>query len=180
MRTMDAETQKRVDSLPASTGKSLAEWFTILQAAGLEKHGEMMSLLKTEHGVSHGFANFIALMYRNQGGPEGDELIEKQYEAKPALRPIYDALAAAALGFGGDVEIVPKQASVSLRRSKQFALISPATRTRVDVGINLKGEPGGERLRATGGMCTHTVGVTSADEVDDELLGWLRDAYDRA
>ncbi|MBG6237374.1 hypothetical protein IWX78_000317 [Mycetocola sp. CAN_C7] len=177
---MDAETQKRVDGLPASTGKSLPEWFVILEAAALDKHGQMMALLKSEHGVSHGFANFIALMYRNQGGAEGDDLIDKQYEAKPTLRPIYDAVAAAALGFGTDVEIVPKQASVSLRRSKQFALISPTTKTRVDIGINLKGEPGGERLRATGGMCTHNVGVASTDEVDDELLGWLREAYDRA
>ncbi|MET1052611.1 MAG: DUF5655 domain-containing protein [Mycetocola sp.] len=177
---MDAETQKRVDGLPASTGKALPEWFAVLEASGLQKHGEMMALLKSEHGVSHGFANFIALMYRNQDGPEGDDLIEKQYETKPALRPIYDTVAAAALGFGTDVEIAPKQASVSLRRSKQFALVSPATKTRVDIGINLKGEPGGERLRATGGMCTHTVGVTSAAEVDDELLGWLRAAYERA
>ena len=177
---MDAETQKRIDGLPANTGKSLAEWFTILQKAQLDKHGAMMTLLKGEHGVSHGFANFIALMYRNQGGPEGQDLIETQYAAKPALRPIYDAIVGAVGEFGPDVEIAPKSATVSLRRSKQFALVSPATKTRVDVGINLKGEPGDERLRATGGMCTHTVGISSLDEVDDELVGWLRDAYSRA
>jgi hypothetical protein len=177
---MDAETRKRIDGLPASTGKSLTEWFAILDDAHREKHGEMMSLLKGEHGVSHGFANFIALMYRNQGGPEGDDLIEKQYAAKPTLRPIYDAIIGRVAGFGGDIEIAPKSASVSLRRSKQFALVSPATKTRVDVGINLKGEPGGARLKATGGMCTHSVGLTSVDEVDDELVSWLREAYDRA
>ena len=177
---MDEETQKRIDGLPANTGKSLTEWFGILDTAHLEKHGEMMSLLKGEHGVSHGFANFIALQYRNQGGPQGDDLVATQYAAKPTLRPIYDALIDVVSAFGEDVQIVPKSASVSLRRSKQFALVSPATKTRVDVGINLKGEPGGERLRAVGGMCTHSVGVTSVDEVDDELRGWLRDAYDRA
>ena len=177
---MDAETQKRVDGLPASTGKSLPEWFTILEASDLEKHGEMMALLKTEHGVSHGFANFIALMYRNQDGPEGEDLIDKQYATRPNLRPIYDAIVGAVADFGPDVEIAPKQATVSLRRKKQFALVNPATKTRVDVGINLKGEPGGDRLRATGGMCTHSVGVTSIEDVDDELLGWLREAYDRA
>lgn len=177
---MDEETQKRIDGLPTHTGKSLTEWFAILDTAQLEKHGEMMSLLKGEHGVTHGFANFIALQYRNQGGPEGDDLITKQYAAKPNLRPIYDAIIGAVSTFGDDIEIAPKSASVSLRRSKQFALVSPATKTRVDVGINLKGEPGGERLRAVGGMCTHSVGVTSLDEVDDELRGWLRQAYDRA
>ena len=152
----------------------------MLEGARLEKHGEMMTLLKSEHGVSHGFANFIALQFRNQGGPEGDDLIEKQYAAKPNLRPIYDAIVTAASGFGPDVEIVPKQASVSLRRTKQFALVSPATKTRVDVGINLKGEPGTGRLKAVGGMCTHSVGVTELAQVDAELTGWLRDAYERA
>jgi hypothetical protein len=177
---MDAETQKRIDGLPASTGKPLSDWFAVLQAANLEKHGDMMTLLKDEHGVSHGFANFIALMYRNQGGPEGEDLVARQYAAKPELRPIYDAIIAAVSEFGTDVDVVPKQASVSLRRSKQFALVSPATKTRVDVGVNLKGEPGGERLRAIGGICTHTVGVTGVEQVDGELLGWLRDAYGRA
>ncbi|GGF05344.1 DUF5655 domain-containing protein [Mycetocola zhadangensis] len=177
---MDAETQKRIDGLPASTGKSLTEWFTVLDAAQLQKHGEMMALLKGEHGVSHGFANFIALMYRNQGAPEGDDLIEKQYATKPSLRPIYDAIVHAVGEFGTDVQLAPKSATVSLRRSKQFALISPTTKTRVDVGINLRGTPGGERLKATGGMCTHSVGVASVDEVDDELLSWLREAYDLA
>ena len=177
---MDTETQKRIDGLPANTGKSLGEWIAVLDAAHLDKHGEMMALLKEEHGVSHGFANFIALMYRNQGAPEGDDLIEKQYATKPTLRPIYDALVDAVSEFGNDVEIAPKSATVSLRRSKQFALVSPTTKTRVDVGINLKGEPGGERLKATGGMCTHSVGVTSVDDVDDELLSWLREAYNRA
>jgi hypothetical protein len=177
---MDAETRKRIDGLPTSTGKDLTEWISILQASGLEKDGDMVALLKGEHAVSHGFANFIALMYRNQGGPEGDDLIEKQYAAKPNLRPIYDAIANVVSDFGPDVDIVPKQASISLRRSKQFALVSAATKTRVDVGINLKGEPGTERLKAAGGMCTHSVGVTDVEQVDAELVGWLREAYDRA
>ena len=35
--------------------------------------------------------------------------------------------------FGADVELGPKKADVSPRRSKQFALIQPTTATRVDV-----------------------------------------------
>jgi hypothetical protein len=34
----------------------------------------------------------------------------------------------------------------SLRRNKQFGLIQPSTSTRVDVGINLKGEKPTNRL----------------------------------
>ena len=72
---------------------------------------------------------------------------------------------------------------MSLRRSKQFALIQPSTATRVDVGLILKGvEPLG-RLEASGSfnaMFTHRVKVGTPAEVDAELIGWLRRAYDEA
>jgi hypothetical protein len=29
-------------------------------------------------------------------------------------------------------------------------------------------------------MCTHRVDVRSLDEVDDQLVGWLREAYELA
>ena len=57
------------------------------------------------------------------------------------MRPIYDALVKAMSKFGPDVEAAPKKAYVSFRRSKQFAIVQPSTKTRVDVGINLKGQP---------------------------------------
>ena len=78
------------------------------------------------------------------------------------------------------MEIAPKKTSVSLRRSKQFGLIEPATKTRVDIGINLKGDVPTERLLAAGGMCTHNVRVSDVAQVDDELIAWLREAYERA
>lgn len=76
----------------------------------------------------------------------------RQYAGdKSGLRPIYEAVVAAVRTFGDDVEIAPKKTSVSLRRSKQFALVQPSTRTRVDLGIQLKGvEPAkaAARIRA--------------------------------
>jgi hypothetical protein len=72
---------------------------------------------------------------------------------------------------------------VSLRRAKQFALVQPSTATRVDLGVNLKGvEPAG-RLEASGSfnaMVSHRIRLESAEEVDDEVVGWLRDAWERA
>ena len=82
--------------------------------------------------------------------------------------------------FGNDVELAPKKAGVSLRRSKQFALIEPTTRTRIDIGINLNGISPTDRLKAAGGMCTHKVALTRLDQIDDELAGWLRTAYQQA
>jgi hypothetical protein len=82
----------------------------------------------------------------------------------------------------GDFEIAPKKGYVSLRRKKQFAMIGPATNTRVEVGINMKGVPGTARLleQVPGGMCQYKVRLADAAEVDDELIGWVRQAYDAA
>ena len=97
------------------------------------------------------------------------------------MRPIYDAVLAAVKKFGRDVEVSPKKAYVSLRRGKQFAIVQPSTATRVDVGIHLKGtEPAG-RLEASGSfnaMVSHRVRISKTAEVDKELVGWLKRAYD--
>ena len=71
---------------------------------------------------------------------------------------------------------------VALRRKKQFAMIGPATNSRVEVGINMKGVPGTDRLeeQAPGGMCQYKVKVTDASQVDDELFAWIKTAFDAA
>ena len=72
---------------------------------------------------------------------------------------------------------------MALRRNKQFGIVQPSTKTRVDVGINLKGVEPTERLEASdsfNSMVSHRVRVTDATQIDDELIGWLRQAYDMA
>ena len=86
----------------------------------------------------------------------------------------------AAVGtFGGDVELAPKKTYVSLRRRKQFGQVGPAS-GQLEVCVNLPGHPGTERLKPTSGMATHKVRIADAGELDAELIGWLREAYDRA
>jgi hypothetical protein len=88
----------------------------------------------------------------------------------------------AAVRTFGDFEEAPKKTYLSLRRKKQFAMVGPATNTRVEVGLNMKGVPATERLveEPPGRMCQYKVRLTSADEVDADLIGWLRQAYDQA
>lgn len=182
----EAMAQSMIDNLPEKTGKSLDQWLKILGNAGLAKHGEMVKLLKTEHGMTHGFANLVAHKFREGPTKTGgaDDLVEAQYRGpKAGLRPVYDALIKRITAFGDDVELAPKKAYVSLRRNKQFALIQPSTKDRVDVGINLKGTEPGERLEASGSfnaMVTHRVRLGSPKDVDKELIDWLRQAYDAA
>ena len=173
-------------NLKEKTGKTLPEWLKVTASAKLAKHGEIVKLLKGEHGVTHGFANLIAHHTLRQGAPSANDgdLVSAQYAGKKeGLKPIYDALIAAVSKLGKDVEIAPKKAYVSLRRNKQFALIQPSTATRVDVGINLKGEPATERLELSGSfnaMCSHRVRVTSKQGVNAELKAWLKQAYQNA
>ena len=175
-----------IANLKDKTGRTLDEWLALIGPADGRKHGEIMKLLKGEHGVSHGFANLITLHAREAMPAAGgeDDLVAAQYAGpKAGLKPIYDKLAALIDGFGADVELAPKKAYVSLRRAKQFGLIQPSTKTRLDVGINLKGREPEARLEASGSfnaMVSHRVRLGSAEEVDAELEAWLRAAYEAA
>lgn len=175
-----------IAGLPQKTGKSLAEWQALIRASGRTRHGEIVKFLKAEHGVSHGYANQIALkVLQPEDTPAaGDGLVEAQYAgSKAGLRPVYDALVGAVREFGPDVEVAPKKAYVSLRRSKQFGLIQPSTGTRIDVGLVLKGVAPAGRLESSGSfnaMVTHRVRLGGTTEVDAELIAWLRRAYDGA
>ena len=179
---MDKALQTMIDNMPEKTGKSLDEWKKILKAQGFAKHGEAMKFLKGEHGVTHGFANSIIHLSKDDQ-PAGDDLVTAQYKGKEALLPIYNALVEMVGGFGGDVVQTPKKGSVSIIRKKQFALIKPATKTRIDLGLKLKGKPTTDRLGNSGpfgSMCTHRVQITDASQVDKELEGWLNEAYEAA
>ena len=185
--TDDPQVQSMIDNMPEKTGKSLEEWFTLLKQSGLEKHGEMMKLLKDEHAVTHGFANTIVLIFRQQaeGGPASDaDLVAAQYAgAKADLKPLYDHIVKTVQGFGGDVELAPKKAYVSLRRGKQFGLVQPSTKERMDIGVILRDvEPQG-RLEAGSNwnsMCTHRIQLHSPEDFDDEVVGYLKQAYEAA
>ena len=166
-------------NIPDKTGKTLAQWKAIVAKAKLEKHGMIMTLLKTEHGVTHGFANLIAAKCLEK--EESVDLVANQYDgAKEGLKPIYDAIIKHVKSLGEDVEIAPKKASVSLRRKKQFALIVPATKTRIDLGLALKGEASTERLETYNAMCNHRMRLETLDSFDDEVKNWIKQAYDQS
>jgi hypothetical protein len=181
---MDKAEQTMQDNLLKNTGKSLSEWTEAVKALKFEKHGQIMKFLKEEKGLTHGFANFIALktLATDAGSFENkDELIDGQYKGKEHFRPIYDQLIADISKFGNDIEIAPKMANVSLRRKKQFALLSPVTKTRFEIGINLKGqEPSGKLLPSGNAMCTHKINLTDIGDIDQEVMDWIHKAYQNA
>lgn len=181
MATPEEQAATMIANLPEKTGKPLAEWLALVAAQGLGRHGRIVSYLKQEHGVTHGFANLIAAKaLEGEGEGEADPVAAQYAGAKAGLRPIHDAVVAFARSLGKDVEIAPKKTSVSLRRKKQFALVTPATNSRIDLGLALKGEAAKGRLEEYNAMCSHRVRLQSLDDFDDEVRGWLAQAYARA
>jgi predicted transport protein len=181
---MDKAEQTMLENLRKNTGKTLQEWIAFVKTKNFEKHGQIMKFLKEDQGLTHGFANLVALktLATDAGSAENKEdLIERQYQGKEHLRPIYNKLISDIKEFGTDVEIAPKNANVSLRRKKQFALLHPITKTRFEVGINLKGqEPQGKLLASGNVMCTHKINLAGLEDIDEEVMDWIRKAYNHA
>lgn len=176
---MDRALQTMIANMPEKTGKSLEEWKTILKKKAFAKHSEGVNYLKNEHGVTHGFANTIVLLSKEEGSA-AEDLVTAQYKGKENLIPIYEALNAYVQTLGKDVTITPKKGSVSIIRKRQFILIKPATKTRIDLGFKLKDTPVTDRLEDSGPfgtMCTHRVQLTEASQVDDQLKAWIQEAY---
>lgn len=179
---MDKALQTMINNMPEKTGKSLAEWKVILSNKAFAKHSEGVKFLKSEHGVSHGFANTIVTLSKEENH-SNEDLITNQYKGKENLFPIYEKLIPILKNFGNDVTITPKKGSVSIIRKRQFVLIKPATKTRIDLGLKLPGIPTTERLENSGPfgtMCTHRVKISSLEDINDELISWMNNAYELA
>lgn len=183
---IDKATQTMIDNLHKNTGKTLEQWIDTVNKENFAKHGEILKFLKETRGLSHGFANLVALKTKgtDAGSAENqDDLITKQYQGKEHLVPIYQKIMAEIEKLGNDIEIAPKNAYVSLRRKKQFALLQPATKTRFEIGIILKGQEAHGKLEAintANAMCSHKINVTGVNDIDGEVIDWLRKAYENA
>lgn len=177
-------------NIEKKTGLSLEQLTNKVKTSGLTKHGEIREMLMKEFGLGHGDANSLvhhALQTSSYGATidkssEGDAVLDDIYTgAKAGLRPIHEGLMQV-INELGEFEIAPKKGYVSLRRKKQFAMIGPGTKNRLELGLNMKGVAGTERLleQPPGGMCQYKVFLTSAEEVNAEVVGWLTEAFQSA
>jgi predicted transport protein len=179
---MDKAAETMLNNIPEKTGKSLDEWLKILKAKAFSKHSEAVKFLKEEHNMTHGFANTIVHLSKGDND-SSEDLVSSQYKGKENLKIIYDELAKKIQVFGNDIEFAPKKAYVSVRRSKQFAIIQPSTKTRLDLGLNIKNKEAEGKLEVSGtfnAMCSHRVRLESLNDLSDDVWAWLKEAYDRA
>ena len=192
MSTVDEGLEAQIRNIEEKYGKPISEWIAIVRNSGLTKHTEIVAMLKSQYSMSHGSAQRVALKARESDGASivesamasGRDPVDDLYSGKKAdLKPIHDKLITTINVFGNDIELAPKKGYVSLRRKKQFAMIQPTTTTRIDVGLVLKDLPTTERLESAASfnaLFTHRVRVNNINDVDEQLISWLKQAYDLA
>ncbi|HEX6785931.1 MAG TPA: DUF5655 domain-containing protein [Acidimicrobiales bacterium] len=169
------------------TGHTLDEWVAMVDAAGLDPldQNAVRRWLKTEHGVPQNSQWAIADAAARAAGwerPSVEGYVDSQYVGpKAVLRPIYDRLAGELLALGHDVSVEGRSTYTPFVRGRQFAAVAPSTRTRVDLGLRFTDPPASGRLLTTSpvGQCTHRVALTEVNEVDDEVRGLMRVAYEQ-
>jgi hypothetical protein len=184
MDAVEKATATQLANIEKKTGKTIAALGELLRASGLTKHGELRDWAKQAFGLGFGDANtlvHVALRAAAAAAAVDDPLEAIYAGPKAGMRAIHEKLMET-MGAFGEFEVAPKKGYVSLRRKKQFAMIGPATNTRFEVGLNLKGVAGTGRLEECPpkGMCSHKVKLAGVGEVDTELLGWLRTAWEQA
>ena len=177
--------EQEIRWLVERTGEGLDTWNERVLASGITDETGLRTWL-TEKGVT-GYPAMLLVMERF-GYPDylqatADELIDGQYADRPELRPVLDTILAL-LPSVGHVEVQARKTYVALITPKRtFAAVQPTTKKRVDLGLRLTADrkPSGRLERAPNfgqSSVTHKIGLTSADDIDQEVEGWLKRAYE--
>ena len=166
MADPQAATLTQLRNIQARTGKTIAEAHAVIAATGLAKTGEHRALLMAQFKLGYGHANPLDGIYTG---------------ARTGLRPLHEAV----LKIGrelGSFEKVSKKSCVSLRRNKQFATVGPASKDAIEIGLNASHLPPDTRLKVqpAGSLCQATTRISSEEELDAALKGWLQQAFDAA
>lgn len=117
-------------------------------------------------------------LVRSPGAPDGARHVPPG--RGDTARATVDELLAVARALGDDVVVAVEASGTSLRRRVPFARVEARAGGRVRLELHLPEEPGTERLHRASGPATHGVEVAGPDDVDDELVAWLRAASERA
>lgn len=187
-----AMTIKWVKDLPEKTSKSLDEWVSFIKKKGPKTAEARRDWLKKEYKLGTNTAWWLADHADGKGkedlDPEAyvakaEEWVAAMKEKKPLLVPFYEEVLRRVLKLGSDVKVCPCQTMVPFYRNNVFGKVTFSTRTRLDLGLCLRGIPFNERLTDTGGTAkkdriTHNIAITSLASLDAEADHWLLLAYE--
>lgn len=175
------------DSMKERTGKTLEEWVEVVKVSGIDPLDQksVRNWLKSEHGILQNSQWAIADAAARAAGwvrPSVEGYIDAQYQGEKAvLRPIFDALRETIEGLGEDVAVEGRGAYTPFVRKRQFAAVQASSKTRVDLGLRFKEAPESALLSTSSlpGQSTHKVGLSSVEDITDELVGLIRLAYEQ-
>jgi len=174
------------DSMKERTGKTLEEWVAAVQATKIDPLNQkaVRNWLKSQ-GVLQNSQWAIADAAARAAGwerPSVEGYINSQYQGeKAALRPIFDALREIIEGLGEDVTAEGRGGYTPFVRKRQFIAVQASTKTRIDLGLRFKQAPDSALLSTTSlpGQSTHKLGLSSVDEITDEVKDLVRLAYEQ-
>jgi hypothetical protein len=179
--------QAYLDTVKTQTGKSPEDFRLLAAQKGIQKHGELVDWLKSEYSLGHGHANAIAHTIEHYGETkisEEDAIAAHFTGGKSRWREAGEALIAQLSRFGPDVNIAPGKTYINLQRgAKKFGILQVSAAERIDIGIKLKSLTPDARLEAAGAwnsMVTQRVRISDPQQIDAQLLDWLKQAYEAA
>ena len=181
--------QAYLDNIKAKTGKTPDDFRELATAKGLLapgfKAGPLVAWLKEDFSLGHGHAMAIYTVLSDLKSPEskGEGGIEKHFSgSKSAWKPAFDELLNKLKDLG-EIQTEPTNTYISLLKGKKKFGIVQIGAKQMDIGIKLKGTEPTTRFEASGNwnaMVTHRVKIAKAEEVDTEILDWLKEAYEKA
>ncbi len=187
-----ALTIKWVKDLPEKTGRSLDEWKAFINKKGPATEKERTAWLKNELKLGTNTAHWLAAHSLGGGAEDldpkeylkkADEWVAEMCARKPNLEPLYWDVIALVQTLGKDVKICPCKTMVPFFRNNVFAKVTFSTKTRLDLGLCLRGVPFTHRLTDTGGTAkkdriTHNIAILAKEDIDAEAKRWLLKAYE--
>jgi hypothetical protein len=103
--------------------------------------------------------------------------LEEYFSTGPPFeRPIFDAVMAGLDDRVGPIHVEPVSVGIFLKRARGFCELRPKTKW-VAVGFGMPRTLQSHRLSRKVVDSWHVVNVRTPEEVDDQLLDWLAEAY---
>ncbi len=169
------------------TGKSVNEWLPLIKKSGLMKTMEIANWLKTQHGFNHMQATLLAGLYLNNGKPvyqDETSLLENQFVKCASMRPLFDKLEKLILKNFNSAQLIAKKTYLSFTETREFAAVNIKP-NELRVGLDLGEMPFSDfiqKSKLSGPMprMSHMVVISSADELNDQLLNYLQQSYNRS
>ncbi|MBL8182539.1 MAG: DUF4287 domain-containing protein [Blastocatellia bacterium] len=175
-----------MDGLQSSTGKSLADWVSIVDGFSSKKRNEVIEWLKSVHNFNHMQASMLAGIHANGGKPvyqSTDGLLDAQFGKNEDMRPLYDEFVAFISKNFPNATMLPKKTYVSVLENREFAAVN-IKKGELRIGLDLGDRPFDEKVekaKLTGPMprISHMVVATNVSRFDGELVELLKQSHGR-